>query len=36
VPEAMLDALTTPDSGGRDVHHYHDHGKKKRWRRDYD
>jgi hypothetical protein len=32
----MLGALTTPDSGDWDVHHHHDHGKKKKWRRDYD
>jgi osmotically inducible lipoprotein OsmB len=39
---ALLGALTTPDNvgrnGGWDAHqHYrHDHGQKKRWRRDYD
>lgn len=39
---ALLGALTTPDSGGREVHHHyrrdngHHNGHKKRWRRDYD
>ena len=37
---ALLGALTTPDKGGREVHHHHrddhDHGKRKKWRRDYD
>jgi hypothetical protein len=42
---ALLGALTTPDRGGREVHHHyrhdrdhyrHDRGKKKKWRRDYD